>query len=58
MKTYTEGAYYWATYRGVRRVWIAVGSYEKGGEQNFQCTVGHDVVPVSKLSNIVEVIDG
>jgi hypothetical protein len=47
--------YYWATYRERRAVWIAVGSDTKGGEQNFQCFLGHEIVKVSELSDIVKI---
>jgi hypothetical protein len=47
--------YYWATYQGHRDIWVAIGSDTRGGEQNFQCTVGGEVVKVSTLSNIVKV---
>lgn len=55
MAYYEYGGYYWATCWGQRKIWIAIGSDVEGGEQNFQCTVGGDVVRVSKLSNIVKV---
>ena len=49
---YLEG-YYWATYKGQRHIYVAIGSDYEGGEQNFQCVRGGDVVKVSELSNLV-----
>lgn len=36
---------------------MAIGSNSIGGEQNFQCAVGHDIVGVSNLRNITAVFD-
>jgi hypothetical protein len=49
---YLEG-YFWATCEGQRRIYLAIGSDYEGGEQNFQCVRGGDVVKRSELSNLV-----
>lgn len=51
---YLEG-YYWATYNGHRDIWLAVGSDYEGGEQNFQCAVGGDVVKMSELEDMEKI---
>lgn len=53
MKTYY--GFYWATFRGVRDIWRAVGKESEGGEQVFQCYMGHEVARLSQLMSLVKV---